>query len=511
MPRALISVYDKDGVDELAKGLAGAGWELVSSGGTATFLSEQGLDVTRVEDVTSAPEMLGGRVKTLHPRIHAGILARRDLDEDVAMLAEQGIEPFDLVCVNLYPFQSVAGRRDKTEEEIIEMIDVGGPSMLRAAAKNFAHVAAVSSPSQYGRVLGEIREHGAVTPETRRSLARDAFAASAAYEAAIANWFGSDEAFPQQLTLTFRKAADLPYGENPHQAAAFYIEPSARRHLLSRVEQLSGRELSFNNLADLEGARRVIRAFDEPAAVIVKHANPCGVAVAATIEEAWERALAADPVSAFGCVALVNRPVAGDLGRRIAEHFVEVLQAPGFDDEALEALETRQALRILVDTERRTETPGERDFKRVLGGMLLQDRDVSTTPRAQMRLVCGDPTEEQWDDLLFAWEVCRHVSSNAIVIAKGRQTIGIGAGQMSRVDAVRIAVGNARMHGHDLAGAVLASDAFFPFPDGPQIALEAGVTALIQPGGSRRDKEVIAVVEEAAASMVFTGIRHFRH
>jgi len=511
MPRALISVWDKDGVDELAKGLVELGWEIVSSGGTAAFLEEQGVAVTRVEDVTSAPEMLGGRVKTLHPRIHAGILARRDLEEDLTTLAEHAIEPFDLVCVNLYPFASIAGRRDKSEAEIVEMIDVGGPSMLRAAAKNFAHVAAVSLPWQYGRVLGELREHGAVTSETRRALARDAFATSAAYEAAIANWFGGDETFPSQLTLTFRKVADLPYGENPHQAAAFYIEPTARRHLLSRVEQLSGRELSFNNLADLEGARRVMRELEEPAAVIIKHANPCGVAVAATIEDAWERALAADPVSAFGCVALLNRPVFGDLGRRIAEHFVEVLVAPAFDDAAVEALQTRQALRILEDTERRRETPGERDFKRVLGGMLLQDRDLAGPPRDEMRVACGSPTAEQWADLQFAWQICKHVSSNAIVIAKGGQTIGIGAGQMSRVDAVRIGVENARRHGHDLTGSVLASDAFFPFPDGPEIALQAGVAALIQPGGSRRDQEVIAAVEEAGASMVFTGIRHFRH
>jgi phosphoribosylaminoimidazolecarboxamide formyltransferase/IMP cyclohydrolase len=511
LPRALISVWDKEGVDELANGLAELGWELVSSGGTAAYLEEQGLQVTRVEEVTSAPEMLGGRVKTLHPHIHAGILARRDLEEDVATLAEHEIEPIDLVCVNLYPFASVAGRRDKTEDEIVEMIDVGGPSMLRAAAKNFAHVAAVSSPLHYGRVLAELQEHGAVTPETRRVLAREAFATSAAYEAAVANWFAGVETFPSQLTLTFRKVADLPYGENPHQAAAFYIEPNARRHLLSRVEQLSGRELSFNNLADLEGGRRVMRELEEPAAVIIKHANPCGVAVAPTIDEAWGRALAADPVSAFGCVALLNRPVSADLGRRIAEHFVEVLLAPGFDDEAVEALERRHALRILVDTERRSETPGERDFKRVLGGMLLQDRDLAGPPRDQMRVACGEPTEEQWADLIFAWEICKHVSSNAIVIAKSGQTIGIGAGQMSRVDAVRIAVENARIHKHELAGAVLASDAFFPFPDGPQIALAAGVTALIQPGGSRRDDEVIAAVTEGGAAMVFTGVRHFRH
>jgi phosphoribosylaminoimidazolecarboxamide formyltransferase/IMP cyclohydrolase len=360
-------------------------------------------------------------------------------------------------------------------------------------------------------VLGELRAHGLVSDETRRRLAGEAFAVSAAYEAEIAKWFGAGERFPPQLTLTFRKVADLPYGENPHQAAAFYIEPSGRRHLLSRVEQLGGKELSFNNLADLEGARRVAREFTEPAAVIVKHANPCGVAVADTIEEAWERALAADPVSAFGCVAILTRPVSAELGRRIAEHFIEVLMAPGFDEGALEALLEKRALRILADTERRGETPGELDFKRVLGGMLVQERDGEVPDRDAMKVVSGEVDEAQWADLLFAWRVCRHVSSNAIVIAHDGRTIGIGAGQMSRVDAVRIAVENARRHGHELEGSVLASDAFFPFPDGPELALDAGVAAIIQPGGSRRDADVVAAVAEAGKAMVLTGRRHFRH
>jgi phosphoribosylaminoimidazolecarboxamide formyltransferase / IMP cyclohydrolase len=511
VPRALISVWDKAGVEELARGLADLGWELVSSGGTAAFLTGRGLAVTTVEEVTAAPEMLGGRVKTLHPRIHAGILARRDLVEDADTLTEHEIEPFDLVCVNLYPFASVAGRRGTTEAEAVEMIDVGGPSMLRAAAKNFAHVAAVSSADQYGIVLDELREHGEVSLATRRGLARAAFATSAAYEAAIASWFGETEAFPEQITLAFRKERDLSYGENPHQAAAFYREDGARRHLLSKVEQLGGKELSYNNLADLEGARRVARELALPAAVIVKHANPCGVAVAATIDEAWERALAADPVSAFGCVAVLNRPVGAELGARIAEHFVEVLLAPGYDDEAVEALRAKKALRILCDRERRSETPGERDLKRVLGGLLVQERDGDVEGRETMRVVCGELTEAQWGDLLFAWRVCKHVSSNAIVIARDLQTIGVGAGQMSRVDSVRIAVEKAREHGHDLAGASLASDAFFPFADGPELALAAGVTAVVQPGGSRRDGEVIEAVEAAGAAMVFTGRRHFRH
>jgi phosphoribosylaminoimidazolecarboxamide formyltransferase/IMP cyclohydrolase len=511
VPRALISVFEKEGVDAFARGLHELGFELVSSGKTSAYLEAHGLPVTRVEDVTQAPEMLGGRVKTLHPRIHAGILARRELAEDVATLEQHDIEPFDVVCVNLYPFASFANRRGVTEAEVVEMIDVGGPSMLRAAAKNFPHVAAVSDESQYEVVLSELREHGAVTLDTKRRLAREAFATTAAYEATIANWFGELEPFPEQVTLAFRKVADLTYGENPHQSAAYYRELGARRHLLSMVEQLGGKELSYNNLADLEGARRVAREFALPVAVIVKHANPCGVAVAGTIEEAWERALAADPVSAFGCVAVLNREIPAALGERIAEHFIEVLLAPGYDDAALAALQEKKGLRILTDRERRAETPGERDYKRVLGGLLIQDRDGDIEDREGMEAVTGAVSEQQWGDLLFAWRVCKHVSSNAIVLARDLQTIGIGAGQMSRVDAVRIAVEKAREHGHDLQGAVLASDAFFPFADGPQIALDAGISALIQPGGSKRDGEVIDAIAAAGASMVFTGRRHFRH
>ena len=511
MPRALLSVYDKSGAEAFARGLHELGWELVSSGGTASFLAEHGLPVTSVEEVTGAPEMLGGRVKTLHPAIHGGILARREVAGDMASLGEQRIEPIDLVCVSLYPFASVAGRRGASEAEIVEMIDVGGPSMLRAAAKNFAHVAVVSNEAQYTRVLDELRAHGAVTLETRRDLAREAFETTAAYEAAIATWFGDTEPFPDQLTLAFRKVSGLSYGENPHQRAAYYRELGTRRHLLSEVEQLGGKELSYNNLADLEGARRVAREFTLPAAVIVKHANPCGVAVAATIEEAWEQALAADPVSAFGCVAILNRPVEGALGARIAEHFVEVLLAPGYDGEAVQALRAKKSLRLLADRERRADPPGERDLKRVLGGLLVQDRDGDVEDRATMQVVSGSIDERQWGDLLFAWRVCKHVSSNAIVLARDLQTIGIGAGQMSRVDSVRIAVEKAREHGHETVGAVLASDAFFPFADGPQLALDAGIAAIVQPGGSRRDAEVIAAVAAAGAAMVFTGRRHFRH
>jgi phosphoribosylaminoimidazolecarboxamide formyltransferase / IMP cyclohydrolase len=509
--RALISVYDKSGVDDFARGLAALGWTLVSSGGTAAHLESLGLEVTRVEDLTDSPEMLGGRVKTLHPRIHAGILARRDEAEDMATLAEHSIEPFDLVCVNLYPFEEVSGRRGVTEAEAVEMIDIGGPSMLRGAAKNFAHVAPVCSPAQYGAILEELRASGGLSLETRRRLAAEGFSHTAAYEAAIASWFTATETFPDSLVISLEKAHELSYGENPHQRAAYYAERGVRRHLLSRVEQLHGKELSFNNLNDLSGARALAREFALPACVIVKHANPCGVAIGATLEEAYDLALASDPTSAYGGVVVLNREVEAPVGEKLAEQFVEVLFAPGYTDDALAALQRKKNTRILLDSERRAGEAGERHYKRVLGGMLVQDSDADIEDREGWTLVAGELSEPQWGDLVFAWRVCKHVSSNAIVLAKDLATIGIGAGQMSRVDAVRIAVEKAAEFGHEVAGSVLASDAFFPFADGPQLALEAGAKAIVQPGGSRRDDEVIAAVAAAGAAMVFTGRRHFRH
>jgi phosphoribosylaminoimidazolecarboxamide formyltransferase / IMP cyclohydrolase len=509
--RALISVHDKTGVDELARELAGRGWTLVASGGTAAHLESLGLEPERVEDLTDSPELLDGRVKTLHPRIHAAILARRDRPEDLAALGERGIDPFDLVVVNLYPFESVAGRHGVREEDAVELIDIGGPSMLRGAAKNFAHVAAVCRPDQYGLVLEELRLRGEIGFETRRRLAAEAFATTAAYEAAIAGWFGERDSFPDRLVLSFERARELAYGENPHQRAAYYAERRARRHLLSRVDQLHGRDLSYNNLNDLNGAVLLAREFTLPACVIVKHANPCGVAVAQSVDEAYERALACDPVSAYGGIVVLNRPVGEALAERLAEQFVEVLLAPGFDEAALARLEEKPALRILDDRERRRWEAGEREYRRVLGGLLVQDRDWDVEGREGMQVVCGEPSERTWGDLLFAWRVCKHVASNAIVLAKDLRTIGVGAGQMSRVDAVRIAIEKAREHGHDLAGSVLASDAFFPFPDGPQLGLDAGVTGLIQPGGSKRDLEVVEAVAAVGADMVFTGRRHFRH
>jgi phosphoribosylaminoimidazolecarboxamide formyltransferase/IMP cyclohydrolase len=510
--RALISVFDKTGLDEFAAGLVELGVELVASGGTAAYISELGLDVTPVDELTDVPEMLGGRVKTLHPRIHAAILARRDNDEDLATLGEHGIEPFDLVCVNLYPFAQLAGQKDVREEDAVEMIDIGGPAMLRAAAKNFVHVAPVCAIARYGPVLDEIRLDGGLSEETRRELAAEAFAHTAAYEASISGWFADRETFPPRLILSLEKDRDLPYGENPHQRAAYYAEVGVRRHLLSRVEQLSGKELSFNNLADLDAARAVLREFELPACVIVKHANPCGVGVSSDAEDAYAKAHSGDPVSAYGGVVAVNRRLDPPLASRIAEQFVEVLIAPEYTADAVEILKQKPSTRILEDRERRRASLGERDYRRVAGGVLAQDTDMEIDDRERMEVVAGQaPDEAGWGDLLFAWRVCKHVLSNAIVVAKDLRTIGIGAGQMSRVDAVRIALEKAAEHGHSLEGAAVASDAFFPFPDGPKLALEAGIDIIVQPGGSKRDEDVIAAVETAGAAMVFTRRRHFRH
>jgi phosphoribosylaminoimidazolecarboxamide formyltransferase/IMP cyclohydrolase len=510
--RALISAFDKTGLDTFARGLAELGVELVASGGTAAYITELGIDVTPVEDVTDFPELLAGRVKTLHPRIHAGILARRNDRGDLDELRAQAIRPFDLVCVNLYPFQRVAGQKDIREEEAVEMIDIGGPAMLRAAAKNFLHVVPVCRAERYDYLLEQLGENdGEIELSVRRQLAAEAFAHTAAYEASIASWFADVETFPPRLIVSLEKTRPLAYGENPHQRAAYYAEAGVRRHLLSRVDQLSGRDVSFNNLNDLDAARSVLREFTLPTCVIVKHANPCGVGVAATIEEAYEKALAADPVSAYGGVVALNRPATEVLAGRLVEQFVELLIAPEYASEALETLRRKEAMRILADRERRGVAPGDRDYRRVVGGFLVQDADTEVDDREGMRVLTGKPDERDWGDLLFAWRVAKHVASNAIVLAKDLQTVGIGGGQMSRVDAVRLAVEKAREHGHELEGAVLASDAFFPFPDGPQVALEAGVRAIIQPGGSKRDDDVVAAVEKAGAAMVFTARRHFRH
>src|SRR5436190_11060647 len=411
--RALISVYDKTDLEDFARGLEDLGAELVASGGTAAYLERLGLRPARVDELTDLPELLGGRVKTLHPRVHAAILARRDRDDDLAALEEHDIEPFDLVCVNLYPFLEVATRYGTQEHEAVEMIDIGGPAMLRAAAKNFAHVAAVSRPDQYGRVLHELREADGLSLETRRALAAEAFATTAVFEAAVARWFADRDAFPQVFTPVFTKTRDLSYGENPHQRAAYYAERGARRHLLSRVEQLHGKDLSFNNLNDFSGARSLAREFEVPVCVIVKHANPCGVALGATAEEAYDKALASDPTSAYGGVVVLNREVETPLGEKLAEQFVEVLFAPGYAEDALDALRRKKNTRILLDGERRSGEPGERHYKRVLGGMLVQDPDAEIEDRDTWQLVTGELSEPQWGDLVFEWRVCKHVASNA--------------------------------------------------------------------------------------------------
>jgi phosphoribosylaminoimidazolecarboxamide formyltransferase/IMP cyclohydrolase len=508
--RALISVYDKTGVAAFARGLERLGVEILASGGTAKALTDERIPVTPLESLTGFSELLGHRVVTLHPAVHAGILARRDVPADLAELASNGIQPIDLVCVNLYPFERTVGRLDVAWEEVIEQIDVGGPAMLRAAAKNHAHVVPICRIADYEPVLEEFRTLAGVSPETRRSLATRVFETTAGYDAAVARWLGREDDFPETYVPVFDRMVELAYGENPHQRAAYYAQRGVRTHLLARVEQVQGKPLSFNNLGDLSAARMLARELEGPAAVIVKHANPCGVAVGGTIDEAFEKALAADPVSAYGGVVVLNRPVGAALGKALAAQFVEVLFAPGYAEAALRELEGK-ATRVLADGERRSFVTTERDLRRVFGGLLVQDRDADGDPLDTMDVVCGDPEERTWEDLLFAWTVAKHVTSNAIVLARAGQTLGIGAGQMSRVDAVRIAVEKAREAGHSLDGAVLASDAFFPFADGAQIALEAGIGAIIQPGGSKRDAEVLDAVREAGAVMVVTGRRHFRH
>jgi phosphoribosylaminoimidazolecarboxamide formyltransferase/IMP cyclohydrolase len=515
--RALISVSDKTGVADFAAGLAKLGVEIVSTGGTQSVLSEAGIEVRGVEDLTGFPEILDGRVKTLHPNLHAALLAIRDNDEHAATLREHEIEPIDLVCVNLYPFERTVARVDTPEEEAIENIDVGGPTMIRAAAKNHRYVAVVVRPESYDAVLSELKETGELSAATRHWLANEAFAYTARYDAAISRWFGRRyEALPAYWVTAWEKELDLSYGENPHQRAALYVEPRARSDVLSRVAKLHGRPLSFNNVLDLNSARTLLADLEGEACVIVKHNNPCGVAEGKSVAAAYEAAFACDPISAFGGVVALNRPVDKALAERLHEQFIEVLIAPGYEEGALEVLQQKEAIRLFEDTERR-EHQIEPDIKRVRGGILVQDPDGTPEPRELMEVPTRtQPTEEQWEDLLFAWRVVRHVRSNAIVLARGGATLGIGAGQMSRVDSVRLAIEKAKdARGPDaetlLAGSVIASDAFFPFADGPQAAIDIGATAVIQPGGSVRDAEVIEACDAAGVAMVFTKRRHFRH
>ena len=516
--RALISVSDKSGVVEFAQGLQGLGVEVVSTGGTAAALRDGGIDVRTVEELTGAPEILDGRVKTLHPRLHGALLAVRDDPEHAATLAREGIEEIDLVCANLYPFERAAGRRDAGDAEVIENIDIGGPALIRAAAKNHRYVAVVVRPESYDAVLAELEEgDGTISAATRHWLANEAFAVTARYDAAISRWFGERyEDFPTHRTVSLEKFLDLSYGENPHQRGALYTETGGRAHVLSRVAKEHGKDLSFNNVLDLDSARNLLADLDGPACVIVKHNNPCGAAEAETALDAYEQALACDPVSAYGGVIALNRPIDEALAERLHQNFVEVLIAPGYEGEAMAILQQKQSIRILVDTEQRRER-SDVDIKRVRGGMLIQDLDTVAGDREAMAVKTGgEPGDSAWLDIAFAWKVAKHVRSNAIVLAKGRQTIGIGAGQMSRVDSVRLAIEKCRAAFGDQAdarldGCVVASDAFFPFADGPRAAVEAGARTVVQPGGSKRDSEVIEACEQAGVTMIFTGRRHFRH
>jgi len=519
--RALLSVSDKSGLVELARGLRELDVEIVSTGGSARELTEAGIEVRAIEDFTGFPEIMDGRVKTLNGRLYAGLLARRDDAGHLREAQEQGIEQVDLVCVNLYPFEQTIARGDATEQEAIENIDIGGPTMIRAAAKNSDFAAVLTDPADYEPVLAELRENdGRLSLATRRRLAAAAFATTARYDAAIASWFASREhpeghgqaEMPQAFAESFEKVMDLRYGENPHQSAAFYRRVGAPTHLLDGVNQLHGKELSFNNLLDLASARELVEEFDRPACAIVKHNNPCGCAVADDATHAYERAFACDPQSAYGGVIALNRRVEAETAQRLSRQFIEVLLAPGYEPAALEVLQEKKNVRLLELPH--WPAPGAGlESKPVLGGRLVQSHDIVEETREQMRVMSGrEPGEQEWQDMLFAWVVCRHVRSNAIVLAREGATIGIGAGQMSRVDAVRIATEKAREFQPGLlSGCALASDAYFPFADGPELAMGAGVTAIIQPGGSVRDEEVVAAVDAAGATMVATERRHFRH
>jgi len=522
--RALLSVYDKRGIADFAKGLAELGFELVSTSGTAEVLRKAGLKVRAVEEVTGFPEFLGGCVKTLHPAIHGGILARRD-ESHLAELREQGITPIDLVAVNLYPFAETVARPGATLAEAIEQIDIGGVALLRAAAKNFQAVVVISDPDDYGMVLRELRLRGEVPLEIREYLALKAFRQTASYDIAIGNYLSSlfegDEALPSRLQLDLIKLQDLRYGENPHQRAAFYISGEVEGPLGGRL--LQGRGLSYNNVLDLDAAWQLISEFNEPTLVIIKHGNPCGVASGEGLAGAFQAALACDPTSAFGCVIAANRLFDGEVASALEGLFVEAIAAPAFTPEALAILSKRPQCRLLEITggAKATSSPFL-EVRSVQDGFLLQERDTLVEDEGRWRVVTKrEPTAEEMEGLRFAWKVVKHVKSNAIVLAKQGSgqtvpckqtrhlaTVGIGAGQMSRVDAVRLAVMKA---GERARGAVLASDAFFPFPDGVEEAAEGGVTAIIQPGGSIRDEEVIEAANSHGLAMVFTGFRHFRH
>lgn len=524
MKRALISVSDKTGVVEFAKALLDMGVEIISTGGTAKAISDAGIEVTGISEVTGFPEMMEGRVKTLHPKVHGGLLADRSKPGHMEQAEGHGIKMIDLVAVNLYPFAQTIAKPDVTLVDAIENIDIGGPSMVRSASKNFASVTIIVDPSDYETVLREMRENdGETTENTRAQLSAKAFAHTAAYDTMIANYlrgkFMPTDAFPGLVDLRFEKVQELRYGENPHQSGAFYRTPGYSGAGIGNAKQLSGKELSYNNIWDTNAALELVKEFDEPACVIVKHANPCGTAIGKDVSEAYLRALEGDPVSAYGGIVALNRPASAGLAETITagRAFFEVIIAPGIEPAFISILEDRKKwgsnVRILevgsLDCPETLDDTSSLDMKKVCGGLLVQDPDKLELGSDDLRTVTKKAaTDAQIRDLLFAWKVVKHVKSNAIVIAKDRQVLGVGAGQMNRVNSVHLAVAQA---GAKVRGSVLASDAFFPFPDGPQTAAEAGVSAIIQPGGSVKDAEVIEVADTYRMAMIFTGIRHFRH
>ena len=519
--RALISVFDKTGIVDFAKKLAALRVEILSTGGTAKLLREAGLAVRDVSEFTGWPEMLGGRVKTLHPKVHGGLLFRRNLPEDQKQAAEHGIAPIDLVVVNLYPFEATAAKNNLTAEELIENIDIGGPTMLRSAAKNFESVTVITDPADYDRVARELESSRQTSLATRLDLARKVFAATSRYDSMIATELERLTAsaghvaleqkplLPERLSLALRRQQELRYGENPHQAAALYITAGAPPMGLAAAKQLQGKELSYNNFVDLEAARSLAAEFRNPAAVIIKHNNPCGTAEQETLREAYLKALASDPVSAFGGVLAFNRAVDAATAEEVAKLFVECIAAPAFDEKAKSIFAAKKNLRLLELPAGGLKPDRELQLKRILGGVLVQQPDLGEISDSDLRTVTKRvPTQKEMHDMLFAWRVCKHVKSNAIVFARDGATLGVGAGQMSRVDSVKIAVMKAQS---PLQGTVVASDAFFPFPDGVEEAAKAGATAVIQPGGSVRDNDVIAAADRLGLAMVFTAMRHFLH
>ena len=513
--RVLISVYNKTGIVEFAKSLVKFNIEIISTGGTAKLLVENGIPCTQVKEITGAPEMLDGRVKTLHPFIHGALLAKRDNPDHLHQLKEHGIMPIDMVVINLYPFETVVSKPDVGLDEALENIDIGGPTMIRAAAKNYPDVAVVTSSDQYSFILDELNQNsGEVSLETKKNLATKAFRLTHKYDGAITKYLqnlDNKEEYPKNMVLSFEKIQDLRYGENPHQTAAFYRDLGIIKKGITDLNQLHGKELSFNNIMDLDAVVKMVKTFEYPCAVIVKHSNPCGAAIGENVFSAFEKALATDPASAFGGIFGFNRTFDLKTAEKLKEIFIEVVIAPGYEPDAFQLLSKKKNLRLL-ELDIQKNMPAEYDYKRVAGGLLIQNQNIKSVEDLEFNVVTQRiPTEEEWSALKFAWNVVKWVKSNAVIFCKKDRTIGIGAGQMSRVDSSMFAVDKAKRSGLSLQGTVVASDAFFPFRDGIDAAARAGATAVIQPGGSVRDKQVVQAANEHNMAMVFTGVRHFRH